>query len=226
LLPRYGNDIPEVQLIVTDRADPNYTYWVESSMRTASIKTDIFFMSPKYVLADVVRQQVAEGVLAVVFLNTQLQARSHVQVQVFDRSMGSANVRFEEYASLEVPVAIQLLLRERTKAASYAPPPLPAVPSYPNAGQPGRLATSGVPAAPFVPPSYAQIPPAASNQPADLAAVISQMDPAALQQVIGALTAQQQQSHPQHQLPPVQQMHSAPYPTATQLEDILRSLRR
>ncbi|ORY84477.1 hypothetical protein BCR37DRAFT_269912 [Protomyces lactucae-debilis] len=219
---RVGKDIPEVQLIVTDRADPNYTYWVESTMRAAGLRTDIFFMSPKYVLADVARQQVMEGVLAVCFLNTVLQASSHVQVQVFDRSMGANNVRFEEYASLDVPVAIQLLLRERTKAAAYVPPT--PVPAYGQPVQPGRLAQTGMPAQPFVPPSYqAPLPPLpqmpAGSQPADLAAVISQMDPAALQQMIGALTAQQQQRQQGPQPP-------STYPNPSQLEDIMRSLRR
>lgn len=150
---RYGSQIPDVQIVVLDEADRSYIYWVESAIRQASFKVETLFLSPRLGLPVVVRQMAKEGVLAVLQCNRQLQMVNKVTLQVFDRSQGPTNVRFDEYAGLDIATAIGLLKRTQQQA----------------------------------------LPPSAPPQQANLAAMIAQMDPASLQQVIGALSSQQQQ---------------------------------
>lgn len=156
LTPRYGSQIPEVQIVVLDESDRTYIYWVETSVRQAGLKVETLFLSPRLGLPAVVRQMAKEGVLAIVQCNRQLQMMNKVSLQVFDRSQGASNVRFDEYAGLDMATAVGLLKRTQQQAV-LPPPPAP--------------------------------------QQANLAAMIAQMDPASLQQVIGALSQQQNHQH-------------------------------
>lgn len=155
---RYGSQIPEIQIVVLDESDRTYIYWVETSIRQAGFRVETLFLSPRLGLPAVVRQMVKEGVLAIVQCNRQLQMMNKVSLQVFDRSQGFSNVRFDEYAGLDMATAIGLL--KRTQQQAVAPPPPPPAP-----------------------------------QQANIAAMIAQMDPASLQQVIGALSQQQNQQN-------------------------------
>lgn len=154
LPPRYGSQIPEIQIVVLDEADRAYIHWVETSIRQSGLKVESLFLSPRLGLPVVVRQMVKEGVLAIVQCNRQLQMTNRVTLQVFDRSQGASSVRFDEYANLDMATAVGLL--KRTQQQAVALPPAP-------------------------------------PQQANLAAMIAQMDPASLQQVIGALSQQQNQ---------------------------------
>lgn len=52
-------------------------------------------MNPRLPLAVVIKRQILEGVQAVVRLTRQCQINVKIPLQVFDRSSGTENVRFD-----------------------------------------------------------------------------------------------------------------------------------
>lgn len=149
--PRNGPNIPSVQLVVTDEMDRVYIQQIENTIRRAGLSCESLFISPKLHFADLVRQMVADGVSAIVICNRRLQAVRKVDLQTFFRAGNSTNVQFEEYASIDVDTAIQLIQRVLRG---------PAVPT---------------------PSSVPQL------QQQNLAAMISQMDPATLAAMISQI---------------------------------------
>ena len=59
------------------------------------VRVDTLFLNPRLDIGAVVRRQILEGVQAVVFLNKKMQMDGKINLQVFDRRQGEANVRFD-----------------------------------------------------------------------------------------------------------------------------------
>lgn len=59
------------------------------------VRVDTLFLNPRLDIGAVVRRQILEGVQAVVFLNRKMQGDGKINMQVFDRRQGEANVRFD-----------------------------------------------------------------------------------------------------------------------------------
>jgi len=59
------------------------------------VRVDTLFLNPRLDIGAVVRRQILEGVQAVVFLNKKMQLDGKINLQVFDRRQGEANVRFD-----------------------------------------------------------------------------------------------------------------------------------
>lgn len=113
-LPRRApGEVPEVQVIVTDEIDRlviatpllglyanvntqrNFLWFVEKAFRDRMIRVDTLFLAPRLDIGAVIRRQILEGVQAVVLLNRKMQLDSKINMQVFDRRQGEANVRFD-----------------------------------------------------------------------------------------------------------------------------------
>jgi hypothetical protein len=144
------------------------------------------FLSSKLPKDAVVQQQAAEGVHAVVDLDLRAQNLGKIPVQAFDRSAGSNNIRYNQYADLDPPTAAEVILRAK---ASGGPP------SYgqqygangygvtPYGGQPAYQPPTASFIAPPPPGQYGQPPPASVNV-ANIANMMGQLDPASLQQLL------------------------------------------
>jgi hypothetical protein len=174
---RSAADVPDVQILLLDELDRGFITWVESELRARGLTTEVMFLSPRLPVDAVVRRQIVEGVTAVAKLTRGCQTRSTIPLQVFDRSRGVDNVRFDEYADLEPRVAAELVVREKAKQAAAAGPTYPQQ-QYQQYQQPA-------PAAPQA---------AAPN----LANLVGQLDNATLQKLLGTLNApaQPQQQNP------------------------------
>ncbi|ODQ56588.1 hypothetical protein SAICODRAFT_28666 [Saitoella complicata NRRL Y-17804] len=170
---RHGRDVPEVQILVLDEADRNFVKFVDAAF-AAQFRTHTLSLSPRLPVDEVIRQMVVEGVDAVVILNRNLQYRNKISLQCFDRR-GGANVKFEEYADVDINVGVALVQRLKQAAAAVAAPPAMGYGMPPPVGYPPIAA-----------------PPVAAAPGANLANIISSLDPAALQNVIGALAKAQQ----------------------------------
>ncbi|GAB7352190.1 hypothetical protein MBLNU459_g2667t1 [Dothideomycetes sp. NU459] len=124
-LPRRDpRNVPDVQIIVLDELDRNFIGWVERAFTSVSIRVDVLLLSPRLSEAAVIRRQIIEGVLAVSRVTRTNQQTAKIPLQVFDRSRGAGDVRFEEYDNLEPSIAAQLVLRAKANAsfASQQPP--------------------------------------------------------------------------------------------------------
>ncbi|KFZ06829.1 hypothetical protein V501_07036 [Pseudogymnoascus sp. VKM F-4519 (FW-2642)] len=174
---RDARDVPEVQIILLEELDRNFISWVEAEIRGRGLKSEVMFLSARLPVDVVVRRQIMEGVLAVVKLTHKAQQTSRIPLQVFDRTRGADNVRFDEYEDLEPRIAAELVIREKQKQLTA---PAPAAPTYgQQAGQ-----QYGAPAAQATP---------------NLGSIVGQLDNATLQKLLGTLNAPIQSPTPQQQ---------------------------
>lgn len=65
--------------------DSNFIIWVENAFRARGLTVDMLFLSQRLQLSAVVKRQIVEGVMAVVFLNQQSQQTNRITIQIFDR---------------------------------------------------------------------------------------------------------------------------------------------
>lgn len=110
---RDPRNVPEVQVIVLENADKlvypltqvftcqhanrfssEFVYRVENAFRDRGLRCDVLILSPRIRLSAVVRRQVMEGVLAIVRISRANQYSGKIPLQIFDRSGGMDNVRF------------------------------------------------------------------------------------------------------------------------------------
>lgn len=69
-------------------------YRVENAFRDRGLRCDVLILSPRIRLSAVVRRQVMEGVLAIVRISKVNQYSGKIPLQIFDRTGGMGNVRF------------------------------------------------------------------------------------------------------------------------------------
>ncbi|KTW27266.1 hypothetical protein T552_02249 [Pneumocystis carinii B80] len=188
---RYGNNVPECQIIITDDTDRSFIYFVEKAFKEKGFRIDTLFLSPRLPLPSVVQQMIIEGIMAIIFLNRQLQSQSKISMQIFDRKADSSDVKFDEYANIDVHVAVALALRKKQSILQLT-----------NAyGMSNYNNTS----------FQSQNTPSFGIANSDLANLIGSLDPTTLQKVIGALTQSSQQLTPQIQHMPYTSSLQIPY---------------
>ncbi|KAJ4184491.1 nuclear polyadenylated RNA-binding protein 3 [Fusarium falciforme] len=184
---RYGADVPDVQIILQPDVNRDFVNWVEQAFKAKGLRSEVMYLHPRIPKDVVVQRQAAEGVHAVVDLDLRAQNLGRIPVQAFDRSAGSSNVRFDQYVDLEPSTAAEVIIRAKASGGQ---------PSYgqsfggnggysnPYGGQPPHQPpTSGFPAGP--PQSqYGQQPSAGGP---DIASLVGQLNPAALQQLLSQI---------------------------------------
>lgn len=181
--------MPDVQFLVTQGVERDFIKWVQAAFTERGLKTDIMLMTPHSPSRDsVIQTHVLEGVAAVVDLSVNAQASLKIPLQVFDRSAGTRNVRFDGYQDLTPQVAADVVVRAKAVANPYQ-----AAGGY---GQQPYGAPAPGPqgyASNYQAPPVAAPPGAAAAQPGayDLAALMGQLDGAALSQLLAALQAPQ-----------------------------------
>lgn len=129
---RYGSDVPDVQILLMQDVHKDFVDWVQRTLYERGLKTNAMFFNPRFPRDALVQRQVLEGVHGVVELDMRAQTMAKIPLQVFDRSAGNNNVRFDQYQDLDPTVAAELVLRAKNSAArayqqvpqqNFAPPP-------------------------------------------------------------------------------------------------------
>ncbi|KAK9448327.1 uncharacterized protein V1518DRAFT_418664 [Limtongia smithiae] len=110
---RRVDDIPDIQILVIERLDRNFVYFVEKAFKDRGLKVDIVDMSPRVNMSAIIRQTILEGVSTVAVLTNDLQDRSQVSMQVFEKLADNATARFDEYRNLDPPVAAEIVWRAK-----------------------------------------------------------------------------------------------------------------
>jgi hypothetical protein len=206
---RYGEQVPDVQLLVLQEVHREFVGWVQQAFYERGLKSDVMFFNPRFSRDAVLQKLVVEGVHGVIELDMRAQTSAKIPLQVFDRSAGN-NVRFDQYQDLDPKVAAELVLRTKQLRgppqpalqpayAGYAPPQYP---QYPQAYPPPHAAPAGYPYAPV--PAPAPPPPApAALSVQDIAGMAGHIDNNTLQALLASLSANQStagmqpQQHPQ-----------------------------
>lgn len=162
------------------------------------LKADVMYFNPRFSRDSVLQKLVVEGVHGVIELDLRSQTASRIPLQVFDRSAGSNNVRFDQYQDLDPKVAAELVLR--TKQSHARPPQQPQQPAYPTyppnpySQYPQQYPPAQAPPAGY---PYPQAPVAAPPAPTtlsvqDIAGMAGHVDNNTLQALLASLAAGQQ----------------------------------
>ena len=116
-LPRRDpRDVPDIQLLILEPSvAQSFINWIEQGFRSKGLRASTIWLSSRLPLNGVVKRQILEGVQAIVKLTQAAQYNSKIPLQVFDRSSGAANVNFNEYADLDIPVAADIVAHARQK---------------------------------------------------------------------------------------------------------------
>ncbi|EFQ97556.1 hypothetical protein MGYG_00597 [Nannizzia gypsea CBS 118893] len=195
---RDPRNVPEVQVIVLENADNDFVYRVENAFRDRGLRCDVLILSPRIRLSAVVRRQVMEGVLAIVRISRANQYSGKIPLQIFDRSGGMGNVRFNEYSELDLSLAAEVVVHARN---SQKPNPIQLQP---------QLLPVALPSQPIQQPVPAQ------SEQAAIASLLSNLDSSTLHTLLNSLNQQQQlqvQQAQQQQQQQARQFHPQPVPT-------------
>ncbi|OJJ39095.1 hypothetical protein ASPWEDRAFT_49159 [Aspergillus wentii DTO 134E9] len=184
---RAPRDVPEVQILVLEEVDRNFIFLVETAFRNRGLRVDVLVLGARIPLNAAVQRQIMEGVLAVVRLSRPNQYSRKIPVQVFDRSGGPDNVRFNEYPEVEPNIAAEIVFHAQSMHRGGPPVPFPPNPAF------------GVP--PLAPAPIPQAPLPALSNPPNVASMISSLDGPTLQSLLSALQQQRQPPIPATQQP-------------------------
>lgn len=195
---RYGAEVPDIQIILQQEVNRDFVGWVEHAFKEKGLRPEVMFLHPRFPKDQVIQRQAAEGVHAVVELDMRAQTLGKVPVQVFDRSAGSHNVRFDQYVDLDPATAGEVVLRAKAAgAAAAAYPPQQSYGGYqrqqyhpPQQQQHpprGGAYTTAPPPGPYGQPVAAPAP--AIPNMAEIAKLVGQVDNNTLQQILSAMAA-------------------------------------
>ena len=151
------------------------------------------YLHPRIPKESVIQRQAAEGVHAVVDLDLRAQNLGKIPVQAYDRSGGASNVRYDQYVDLDPQTAAEVILRAKASgaaAANYAQP-YSSAGGYnnPYGGQPAQPPHQSAFPGSHRPGQYP--PQQAPTNPADVASLMGQLDPASLQRLLASVQTNQ-----------------------------------
>lgn len=185
---RFGPDVPDVQIIMAPDVSRDFANWVEGAFKVKGLKSEVMYLHPRLPKGDIVRQQAAEGVHAVVDLDLQAQNIGRIPVQAFDRSGGLSNIRFDQYVDLDPSTAAEVISRAKASGAAHY------TQHYGN-GNGYSNPYNGLPQQPPQAPHYGGVGagqyPAQKPQvhPTDITRLIGQVDNATLQSLLASFQA-------------------------------------
>lgn len=87
--------VPDVQIIVVDESDRTFVGYIQQSFRDRGLRCEVLPLPRGVSLQAVVKRQIIEGVQAVVKIYRKSQVTGKIPLQIFDRSGGMNNVRFD-----------------------------------------------------------------------------------------------------------------------------------
>ncbi|KAK3941350.1 putative splicing factor, arginine/serine-rich 6 [Diplogelasinospora grovesii] len=203
---RYGNDVPDVQLLLLQEVQRDFVGWIQGIFRAKGLRTDVMYLNPRFPREAMIGRQVLEGVHGIIELDYAAQAQGKVSIQVFNRSgAGGASVRFDMYKDIDPAIAAELVLREKSQSSAsqrmYAQPPpyaprnnygnpYPAGSPPPPAGYPAYQQPPQLPSHQYPTGAYGQAAaaaPAPAAAAANLANMVGQLDNASLQALLASL---------------------------------------
>ncbi|KAI1149106.1 hypothetical protein F4825DRAFT_464373 [Nemania diffusa] len=110
---RYGADVPDVQFLILQSVTGEFVSWAQAAFTHQGLRCDVMLLDPQFSRDTIIQHQILEGVHAVVELDVRAEERGRLSLQVFDRSAGYNNVRFDQYQDLEPAIAAQLVTKAK-----------------------------------------------------------------------------------------------------------------
>ena len=91
--------VPDVQIILVEESDRTFVGYIQQSFRDRGLRCDVLQLPRGVALQAVVRRQIVEGVQAVVRILRKSQVTGKIPLQLFDRSRGLENIRYDGKSS-------------------------------------------------------------------------------------------------------------------------------
>ena len=117
---RSQGQVPDVQIIIVDESDRTFVAYIQQSFRDRGLRCEVVQLPRGVSLQAVVKRQILEGVQAVVKIHRKSQVTGKIPLQVFDRSGGMNNIRFDgqflcNICSLWILISIIRIRRARRR---------------------------------------------------------------------------------------------------------------
>lgn len=200
--PRRRKNAPELQIFVLEQVDRGFVLYVEKFFKDAGISVAVDDMH-KNRAREATNQLAYDGVLGVVSIDAGSQSTGQINMQVFQRGTGG-NVRFDEYLSITPNVGVELINRAKRQR-------------FPNNNNNNNNQQRGRQQNQQSQPQQQQMPfPSMPQNNANLMGTLQNMDPGALQKMLGMLqqmpytAAPPAGGMPGYQQPPPQQFYQMP----------------
>lgn len=113
--------VPEVQIIVVDESDRTFVAYIQQAFRDRGLRCDVQQLPRGVNLQTLIKRQILEGVRAVVKIHRKSQVTGKIPLQVFDRSMGMGDIRFDGRFSQ----SINKSRTDRNQSTTSSMPPSP-----------------------------------------------------------------------------------------------------
>ncbi|KAL9099917.1 MAG: hypothetical protein Q9163_004644 [Psora crenata] len=200
--------VPDVQIILVEESDRTFVGYIQQSFRDRGLRCDVLQLQRGVSLQAVVKRQIVEGVQAVVRILRKSQVTGKIPLQLFDRSSGLDNVRFEDYEELDAGIAADIVVR--SKNPDMAPPisatQYPSGSAYTQHQSPYGQPPQHVPPQQIPPQPLPTQQPHFTNADPNLANAIASLDAATLQKLLSSMNhnqpSVQQPQAPQQGQPP------------------------
>ncbi|EEB08587.2 poly(A) binding protein Nab3 [Schizosaccharomyces japonicus yFS275] len=112
--------VPDCQIVVTDDCARTFVRYVEKVFRTHFLSTDTMYLSSQTSLSSIVRQLLLENVMAILYINTNLERSGKVSLQIFKKTSKEFEIHYDEYTNIDAPIAAELLARAKSNALQYS----------------------------------------------------------------------------------------------------------
>ncbi|KAL9126527.1 MAG: hypothetical protein Q9217_004431 [Psora testacea] len=214
--------VPDVQIILVEESDRTFVGYIQQSFRDRGLRCDVLQLPRGVSLQAVVRRQIVEGVQAVVRILRKSQVTGKIPLQLFDRSRGLDNIRYDDYEELDAGIAADIVVRSKNPQMAPAIPPAqyPPNPTYGQPQPPYAQQPPHIPAQQMLTQALpAQQPhPANPSQNPSHPGAIGSLDAAALQKLLSSMN--QNQASAQH--PQAPQQGQPPQDLAALLSSVAR----
>ncbi|KAI1112393.1 hypothetical protein F5Y14DRAFT_271721 [Nemania sp. NC0429] len=153
---RYETVVPDVQFVLIQEVARDFVSWAQGAFIQQGLTVDVMLLDPQVPRDAVIQRQALRGVHAVIELDFRAQDYGRLPLQVFNRSAGYDNVRFDQYQDLEPSIAAQLVARTKSQSQVLPAPyhgQYPPAQLYPPPGPQGHYMSSSYPGQNYQPPT-------------------------------------------------------------------------
>ncbi|EPY54175.1 poly(A) binding protein Nab3 [Schizosaccharomyces cryophilus OY26] len=117
----------DCQIIVIDDTPIEFVYKVENALRESSLNVVLASLTPKLSLQALVHQCVLDGVSAIVYVTSRLSQVGCMSVQTFQRTENPSEIRYDEYANIDLYAAVELVQRSKGAWLAMNPSGFPTI---------------------------------------------------------------------------------------------------
>lgn len=95
MLRKAGAEVPDVQVLLQEDCESSFVAYISNGFRERGLRCDMSRQPPGQATDAFVKNRIMEGIHALIRLNRSAQMSGKISLQVFDRSKGLENIRYD-----------------------------------------------------------------------------------------------------------------------------------